>query len=528
MGCDAHRFVYSPRRASWRVRQREVERLLPQLVFGLLQLHRLGVVHQDLRSANILLSTGADDPCDETTVCLVADLGKAVCHRDPHHHYHSRAADPTRVVRLGAGVYEAPEHADCSHGQSGVPTDMWALGMTFVELLLNRVEDAPATPSMTEYLESPSGKLAPRPFTALFDYSSSRVQEGVLCMFQSESRMSWEHMLPYSLGQDGRALVARLLHSDHARRPANLEEVWQSPYIRRLCRRNGFRLESGAPEMLPPPRRCPQALASALAAHGNGSPVAEAPAWPIDIRSNGERETASAWSHRSFEMGEVGRLDGDPPLPATPAEILLRMCTLGGAVGLGLSSIFRAQRLFHTALPHGSVPDASTLGSPELVALVLASLSLASKVSGAFDVVTVCCVLETLLAYRWVGVAVPSLRQVAQAECDVVNFAGSCLFAPTLVSVIDLTDFDGRAVKGAAVVGMIGWHVENPGVDPVLANLSGLDLLRFRREVEDWVARSGLVSWKKTLAGWVRSVERETPFPLRSGKGQSSSLGIEG
>lgn len=508
MGCDAHDFLHSCKRDAWRVRQPDVERLLPQIVFGLLQLHRSGIVHQDLRPPNIFVSSGTDDPCDEATTCVVGDLGEAVCHMSPHHHYYysNYARDyryVARTVNIGAGVYRAPEHEEVVHGESGVPTDMWALGMTFLELLLNMIKDAPASRAMKRYLKTPEGKVVPFPFTSLFDYGSSRVQKSVVALLHSGE--VWTQLLPDSLGVDGKRLIGQLLNADHTKRPQSMEAVWRSPYIERLRLRNNFR-----PEMEFSGKQSPtQALVKTLSTPG--SPISNPPAWPVTICSNRERDAASKWCRRSFDVPHrIAERGAHAAIEATPAEVLLRMCTLGGSIGIAFSSILRAQRIFHTSRPHCESAG-ETLEDPELVALVLGSMSLASKVSGDEGSVYPCSLLETLISYRWSGVACPSLRQISEAECTAVNYAASCLFAPTLVSVIDLAGFDGRGEKGSVVLGMIGWHLENPGVDPTLANISGLDLLRFRRPVREWAENSGLVM-KKVLTRWARSIERETPF----------------
>lgn len=120
----------------------EVANLVQQAGQGLTVLHRIGVIHRDIKPQNLLLKTGDDGE----TRLLVADLGvaKAVAF----------ASGLTQVV--GTPAYMAPEQADPTRGLD-VRADVHALGAVAYHLLTG----APLREASMDAVTRPRLPLAP-------------------------------------------------------------------------------------------------------------------------------------------------------------------------------------------------------------------------------------------------------------------------------------------------------------------------------------------------------------------------------
>ena len=100
----------------------EVRRLGAQLAAGLAHVHDAGVVHRDVKPANVLLGDG--------THARLADFGIAVA-------IDGTVATETGCV-VGTVAYLSPEQA---RGETvGPPTDVWSLGLVLLEALTGRRE----------------------------------------------------------------------------------------------------------------------------------------------------------------------------------------------------------------------------------------------------------------------------------------------------------------------------------------------------------------------------------------------------
>lgn len=110
-------------RSGFRIQQ--LLELLEQVCLGLAALHARGIIHQDLKPANILLHEG---PAGEPTVWL-ADLGVA-------EEIDQIARDVRRVG--GTPTYMAPEQLQGRPQEVGPWTDLYALGLILFEALAGR------------------------------------------------------------------------------------------------------------------------------------------------------------------------------------------------------------------------------------------------------------------------------------------------------------------------------------------------------------------------------------------------------
>lgn len=100
----------------------EVRRYGAQLAAGLAHVHDTGVVHRDVKPANVLLGDG--------THARLADFGIAVA-------IDGTVATETGCV-VGTVAYLSPEQA---RGETvGPPTDVWSLGLVLLEALTGRRE----------------------------------------------------------------------------------------------------------------------------------------------------------------------------------------------------------------------------------------------------------------------------------------------------------------------------------------------------------------------------------------------------
>lgn len=107
----------------------QVAHLGAQLATALSYVHRKGVVHRDVKPANILLRDAEDDDPVPGARALLTDFGIA------------RLVDSARLtaegLALGTASYLSPEQV--SGGDIGAPTDVYSLGLLLLECLTGEV-----------------------------------------------------------------------------------------------------------------------------------------------------------------------------------------------------------------------------------------------------------------------------------------------------------------------------------------------------------------------------------------------------
>ena len=122
----------------------ELARIMAQVCAGLTYLHRLGLVHGNVKPSNILLR--------EDGTALLADLGAS-------HHLHSSDVTIAGAV-LGAVAYYSPEHVT---GAALSPaSDIYGLGVVLYEACTGRWPFAAATPLALAHQHVHDAPPAPR------------------------------------------------------------------------------------------------------------------------------------------------------------------------------------------------------------------------------------------------------------------------------------------------------------------------------------------------------------------------------
>ncbi len=129
----------------------EAARLLETLARAVHAAHQQGVLHRDLKPANVLLTADG--------VVKIADFGLAKDLRS------SRDVTQTSIA-MGTPSYMAPEQTHRSKGDIGPPTDVYALGAIFYELLTGKPPFVGTSPLDTLMLvctkeASPPARLRP-------------------------------------------------------------------------------------------------------------------------------------------------------------------------------------------------------------------------------------------------------------------------------------------------------------------------------------------------------------------------------
>jgi serine/threonine protein kinase len=111
-----------------------VAELMAGIARGLADAHQHHIFHRDLKPANVLLTAGADpDP-------KIADFGLS---RVEPERAEGSSASQSKAVIVGTRMYLPPEAADVYAKRSPAKDDVFALGIVWYQLLINKIERPP-------------------------------------------------------------------------------------------------------------------------------------------------------------------------------------------------------------------------------------------------------------------------------------------------------------------------------------------------------------------------------------------------
>ena len=106
------------------------------LLRGLAAIHQKGIVHRDIKAANVLLSQEGDGQ-----LTRLGDFGLAASLPDPNETRGTGGARPLLMAVCGAHDNMAPEMVLCGHGEAAgydMSVDMWQMGLLLFEMLFGR------------------------------------------------------------------------------------------------------------------------------------------------------------------------------------------------------------------------------------------------------------------------------------------------------------------------------------------------------------------------------------------------------
>ena len=140
----------------------EVMSLMEPVLGAIAHAHSLGVVHRDLSTSNIFLARqGPVTAGIQTTTTKVLDFGVAKVVTDDL--ALGPRAQTLAQIRILSPSYAAPEQFDTALAPPGPYTDVYSLGMIFVELLAGRpVRTSPNVGELMQHALEPSSPRTPR------------------------------------------------------------------------------------------------------------------------------------------------------------------------------------------------------------------------------------------------------------------------------------------------------------------------------------------------------------------------------
>jgi len=157
-------------------RERNVAYLVRRIALALHEAHINGLVHRDVKPANIMI--------DQRNEPIVMDFGLARYIDD---------ADDARLTRdgaiLGSPAYMSPEQIEAKTGQIGPTSDIYSLGVIFYELLTGQLPFQGSVPSIIGQIVSrepdPPSKIRPDINRRLADICMKAMAKRIEDRFQS-------------------------------------------------------------------------------------------------------------------------------------------------------------------------------------------------------------------------------------------------------------------------------------------------------------------------------------------------------
>jgi serine/threonine protein kinase len=139
-GSDLHDWFESRTR---RIAPREAAQLMIQVARGVQAAHAAGLIHSDLKPANILISNGG--------VAKVADFGVAA-------RLHAMEDSPTGNSPIGNMAFIAPEQFRGEHGHASAPADVYAIGGLLYYLLTGELPNGATVESVAQNHSAVQGR----------------------------------------------------------------------------------------------------------------------------------------------------------------------------------------------------------------------------------------------------------------------------------------------------------------------------------------------------------------------------------
>ncbi len=317
--------------------------VLEQMIAALARAHDLGVVHRDLKSDNILLTSRGG----QRDFVKILDFGLAALAHDP------RLAPKGAV--FGTPEYMAPEQARGE--QAGPPSDLYATGVLFFEMLTGRLPFRAG--DRDSLLEMQRSGKPPKP-TALRKDCHPVAEQICLKLLEKDPRKRY---------RDGHHLLEDL----KALQRSLPDEKWQTP------------ASQDAPAASPAPRQKPvnvtdwathaglysRMLARAYAEDETPSTARKAleQLWALAAKTNtlegritGETKRVEALERRGHSMkAEIGRMVEE--LAAEESRMLRTASELAQEEAAARSAVERAEEFAHKCLVAADEADAEGRGT---------------------------------------------------------------------------------------------------------------------------------------------------------------------
>ncbi|MCA9139841.1 MAG: serine/threonine protein kinase, partial [Planctomycetales bacterium] len=139
----------------------DLARFMRQLVSGVEHIHRNGILHLDLKPANIMLRP--QDPTSSVDEVSLGDIEPCITDFGVARTVDDLLSNSRSSVLIGTPHYMAPEQAESRWDEIGPATDVYAIGVIFFELLVgNRPIEGESVVEIIDKIRDPNRPAVPR------------------------------------------------------------------------------------------------------------------------------------------------------------------------------------------------------------------------------------------------------------------------------------------------------------------------------------------------------------------------------